>query len=78
MPLWISLANVEEKLGSVMKARAVFDKARLKVPASAPLWIASIRLEMRAGNTAFAKKLMAEGMSTGVFVVVRLVGRGRA
>eukprot|EP00871_Galdieria_phlegrea_P002713 jgi/Galph1/3442/GphlegSOOS_G2112.1 len=47
VPLWISLARLEEKAGKVTKARAVLERARQKLPKNESLWEESIWLEER-------------------------------
>ncbi|KAH9260592.1 hypothetical protein BASA81_001059 [Batrachochytrium salamandrivorans] len=50
VPLWLSLARVEEESGNLVRARAVLDSARAKLDTAPMLWLAAIRLERRANS----------------------------
>lgn len=62
IPLWRSSARLEEKLGSVGKARAILEQARLKNPKQDELWLAAVHTEQRSGNTKAADALMAKAL----------------
>ena len=47
-----------------MKARSTLEKARIINPIASDLWVESIRVEQRAGNTAMAKALLAKSLQT--------------
>lgn len=61
MPLWILGARLEEKAGSLIKARSTLEKARLLNAKHEALWLESVRVERRGENEAMAKHLMAKG-----------------
>lgn len=46
----------------VPKARALLDKAKLRNPKSAALWVALVRLEHRNGNEALVQMNLAKGV----------------
>jgi hypothetical protein len=63
--------------GNLPKARAVLEQARLKNPKSPPLWLAAIRLEVRANNgkaaeTQLAKALQVREIHLSFFTVYEL------
>ena len=62
IPLWRSSARLEEKLGSVGKARAILEQARLKNPKQDELWLTAVHTEQRSGNTKAANALMAKAL----------------
>ncbi|KAI5954466.1 prp1 [Candida jiufengensis] len=55
--VWIKYSEIEEKLGVLIKARSILDKALLINPESPELAIAQIELEKRAKNTTAVKNL---------------------
>jgi hypothetical protein len=55
------LSRLEEKTGQLIKARSILEKARLKNPGTADLWLEAIRLENRGGMKNIAQTLMAKG-----------------
>ena len=61
--LWLLLTKLEIDNGQLIKARANLEKARLRNPAVPELWLASVRLELAAGNTQQAKVMIARGSS---------------
>ena len=50
VPLWLELSRLEERTTGTSRARAVLEKARLKVPANPLLWLEAIRIELRNGD----------------------------
>jgi len=59
--LWIMSARVEEKVGHLIKARSLLEKARQCNPGTAELWLEAVRIENRAGLHSVAQSLMAKG-----------------
>jgi len=59
-PIWIGLSRLEEKLSGVKGCRAILEKARIKNPNSADLWIEAIRNEIRYtdGDTQLAMNML--------------------
>lgn len=62
VPLWLEYAKLEERLGGPAKARALLEKARLKLPGTPALWLEAIRVEMRAGERRVAFNLLAKAL----------------
>ncbi|KAL7639680.1 UNVERIFIED_CONTAM: hypothetical protein RMT77_010183 [Armadillidium vulgare] len=62
IPLWKLLAQLEEKMGKIVTARATLEKGRVRNPRNDQLWLASIRLELKAGNKDVSKSLMARAL----------------
>lgn len=63
VPLWLLASRLEEqKMGVLVKARSVLDRARLHVPKNPELWTESVRLEYRAKNLAAANQKMAQAL----------------
>lgn len=48
--MWRLLARLEHKINQVTKARSVLEKARLKNPKNAELWLEAIRNELKNGG----------------------------
>ena len=61
IPLWLLLIHLEVENEQIIKARANLEKARLRNPMTPELWLASVRLEMNAGNVQQAKVMLARG-----------------
>jgi len=61
IPLWLLLIQLEIDNEQLIKARANLEKARLRNPMTQELWLASVRLEMSAGNIQQAKVMLARG-----------------
>jgi pre-mRNA-processing factor 6 len=61
IPLWLLLIQLEVDNDQLIKARANLEKARLRNPMTPELWLASVRLEMNAGNIQQAKVMLARG-----------------
>ncbi len=61
VPLWVCMSNLEEK-SSAAKARSLLEKARLMNPKNPELWLAAVRVEMRAGNPKVAQTMMAKAL----------------
>lgn len=61
IPLRLLLAQLEIDNGQMIKARANLEQARLRNPATPELWLASVRLELAAGNPSQAKVIIARG-----------------
>eukprot|EP01104_Vermistella_antarctica_P005897 TRINITY_DN16643_c0_g1_i1.p1 TRINITY_DN16643_c0_g1~~TRINITY_DN16643_c0_g1_i1.p1 ORF type:complete len:968 (+),score=270.69 TRINITY_DN16643_c0_g1_i1:136-3039(+) len=59
--LWLSMARVDEKTSSAL-ARATLDKARLRIPRTERIWLESVRLEVRAGDTRKAGAQLATAL----------------
>uniref|UniRef100_H2ZEY5 Pre-mRNA-processing factor 6 n=1 Tax=Ciona savignyi TaxID=51511 RepID=H2ZEY5_CIOSA len=82
IPLWRLLSSLEQKKGTLTKARAVLEKARLKNPNCPELWLASIRLEWNADIKNIAKSLMARALqecpSSGLLWAEAVFIEGRA
>ena len=49
VPLWILYARLEEKCGTLIKARSVLEKAKLRNPQNEYVWLEAIRVEFRGG-----------------------------
>lgn len=64
--LWRQAALFEESLGpeGLSKARSLLEKGRAAVDSSDALWLASVQLEMRAGQPQMAKTLLAKALQT--------------
>lgn len=63
IPLWRLLAQLEHRKGQVTKARSVLEKARLKNPKNAELWLEAIRNELKSGGVRdMANTLMAKAL----------------
>jgi len=62
IPLWLLLVELEINSDQLIKARANLEKARLRNPATPELWLASVRLEVKAGNVQQAKVMIARGL----------------
>jgi pre-mRNA-processing factor 6 len=62
IPLWLSLASLEEKISGLSESRAVLTMARNKNPATPQLWLAAIRAELRHGNEKEADALLAKAL----------------
>nr|WJH19485.1 U5 snRNP-associated 102 kDa protein (U5-102 kDa protein) [Euglena gracilis] len=63
IPVWTMAAEIEEQLmKDVPKARALLDKAKLRNPKSAALWVALVRLEHRNGNEALVQMNLAKAL----------------
>lgn len=60
------------------KGRALLEQARLKNPKSDQLWLAAVRMELRAGNTKAAEATMAKALQVGRRGSVGRGGRGVA
>ncbi len=61
--LWIIASKLEEK-ESPLKARACLEKARILNPSDAELWLEALKVELRQGNDAMAKALLAKSLQT--------------
>lgn len=61
-PLWTLASRLEERLGAVVKARSVLERARLALAKNPALWTEGVRVERRAGNDAAARNLMARAL----------------
>ncbi|KAF5803533.1 putative tetratricopeptide-like helical domain superfamily, pre-mRNA-processing factor 6/Prp1/STA1 [Helianthus annuus] len=61
-PLWLSLANVEERMSGLSKVRAVLTVATKRNPHFPELWLAAIRAESRHGSKKEADILMAKAL----------------
>src|SRR5262249_45573992 len=61
IPLLLLLVQLEIDNGQLIKARANLEKARLRNPMTPELWLASVRLEINAGNLQQAKVMLARG-----------------
>jgi pre-mRNA-processing factor 6 len=62
--LWILASRFEETNSSAIKARATLEKARVLNQTEPDVWLESINVETRAGNTAMAKALLAKSLQT--------------
>ena len=62
VPLWTSLAKLEEKTGGVVRSRSVLELARLQLPKEEHLWIAAVRLEVRH-KTDLIDRIMAKALT---------------
>lgn len=63
IPLWLLHADLEERLrGALTKARSILERGRLKNPKNAELWLAAIRVELRAGLKEIANTMMARAL----------------
>lgn len=63
IPLWRLLAQLEHRKNQVTKARSVLEKARLKNPKNAELWLEAIRNELKSGGARdMANMLMARAL----------------
>lgn len=59
--VWISLANVDVKLGNPSRARSILDTAILENPKSASLWVAKIQLELDGNDIPTVRQLINRG-----------------
>jgi pre-mRNA-processing factor 6 len=67
--LFILLSRLEaEKQGTVVKARSTLERGRQANPKNADLWCEAVRLEIRAGDTNAANRLMAQALQGKFFV----------
>lgn len=48
--------------GALTKARSVLEKARLRNPSCAELWLEAVRVELQGNNKEMAHSLMAKAM----------------
>src|SRR6201999_3136898 len=62
VPLWLLASRLEEKIGVLVKARSILDRARLAIPKNPALWTESVRLELRAKNLPAANQKMAQAL----------------
>jgi len=62
IPLWILLADLELSVKNTTKARSVIEKARLRNPRNAELWLKSIRIESDAGMEDIAAAVLARSL----------------
>lgn len=64
VPLWRLLAQLEQRKGQVTKARSVLEKARLRNPKNAELWLEAVRNELKGGGVRdnMANTLMAKAL----------------
>lgn len=62
IPLLLSLADLEEKVNGLNKARVVLTNARNKNPKAEELWLAANRAELRHGNKKEAERLMSKAL----------------
>jgi len=60
--LWKSIAHTFESSGAVAKARAKLEQGRQKNPRSQQLWLAAVRMELRAGMPKAADALLAKAL----------------
>ncbi|VDN00599.1 unnamed protein product, partial [Onchocerca ochengi] len=62
IPLWIWLSRLEESQNQIIKARSDLEKARLRNPKNAELWLEAIRIEARAGLKELAQERLARAL----------------
>jgi len=62
IPLWLLLAELECKEGTVTKARSVVEKGRLRNNSTPELWLKAIRIESQAGMVDIAKTVLARAL----------------
>lgn len=62
VPLWLSLANLEEEMSGLSKARAALTMARKRNPQNPELWLAAVRAELKHGYKKEADILMAKAL----------------
>jgi len=63
IPLWRLLSQLECRRNQVTKARSVLEKARLKNPKNAELWLEAIRNELKNDSSRdMANTLMAKAL----------------
>jgi pre-mRNA-processing factor 6 len=61
--VWTSAAEIEEHfIKDVPKARSLLDKAKLRNPKNAALWVALVRLEHRNGNESLVQMNLAKAL----------------
>ncbi|KAI5949747.1 prp1 [Candida theae] len=60
--LWIKYSLVEEKLGVLIRARSILDKASLTIPNSVEIAVAHVDLEKRQGNIKAATSIAAKNL----------------
>lgn len=62
--MWIGLTRLEEhaSVQTIIKARSVLEKARLRNPRNAVLWLESIRLELRANQKQVASAMLSRAL----------------
>jgi len=65
IPLWIGFSKLEEKVNGIMGARMILEKARLKNPNNADLWLAAVKNEVKnakPGDTKLAMNMLSKGI----------------
>ncbi|KAJ2843978.1 U4/U6 x U5 tri-snRNP complex subunit Prp1, partial [Coemansia erecta] len=65
VPLWLGAAMLEQANGSLTRARAILERARVYVPKNAVLWLASVRLEAQdssRGTLDVARNMLARAL----------------
>eukprot|EP01012_Entosiphon_sulcatum_P018062 TRINITY_DN22807_c0_g1_i1.p1 TRINITY_DN22807_c0_g1~~TRINITY_DN22807_c0_g1_i1.p1 ORF type:complete len:943 (-),score=212.04 TRINITY_DN22807_c0_g1_i1:27-2855(-) len=63
IPIWTLAAEIEEKFcNDVVKARSLLEKAKLRNPKTPELWVASVRIEERTGNSKLAQLLLSKAL----------------
>ena len=56
------MCRFEEKAGNVIKARSELERARMKNPKNADLWLESVRIEARSDTPQLARERLARGL----------------
>lgn len=59
--IWISLANIDVKLGNLSRARSVLDTAILENPKTSSLWVAKIQFEFDENDIPTVRQLINRG-----------------
>lgn len=62
--IWILASRLEESASSALKGRVILEKARILNKDSPDIWLESIRVEQRSGNTAMARALLAKALQS--------------
>lgn len=62
IPLWISLANLEEKVNGLNKARVILTMAIEKNPQAAEFWLAAIRTQLRHEDKREAEHFISKAL----------------
>ncbi|TIB73106.1 hypothetical protein E3Q23_03114 [Wallemia mellicola] len=62
VPLWILASQFEERMGVIIRSRALLEKARLTIKNSDILWAEAIKVEERANAANQAKALLSKAL----------------
>jgi pre-mRNA-processing factor 6 len=60
--LWICAIRYDERVNGSNSARALCERARLRIPSAAELWTEAVRIERRSGNLTVAKQMCSRAL----------------